>query len=38
MQHESGLTYSGAGVDIAAGSAMVERIRPLVRATRRPGA
>lgn len=31
-------TYAGAGVDIDAGAAMVERIRPLVRATRRPGA
>ena len=33
-----GLTYADAGVDIDAGSAMVERIKPLVRATRRPGA
>ncbi len=33
-----GLTYAEAGVDIDAGNAMVERIRPLVRATRRPGA
>src|ERR1700743_3682781 len=32
------LTYADAGVDIDAGNAMVERIRPLVRATRRPGA
>ncbi len=32
------LTYSDAGVDIDAGSAMVEAIKPLVRATRRPGA
>src|ERR1700689_5509732 len=32
------LTYAEAGVDIDAGNAMVERIRPLVRATRRPGA
>ncbi len=32
------LTYADAGVDIDAGNAMVEAIRPLVRATRRPGA
>ena len=32
------LTYADAGVDIDAGNAMVERIKPLVRATRRPGA
>ncbi len=35
---QPGLTYADAGVDIAAGNALVERIRPLVRATRRPGA
>ncbi len=34
----NGLTYADAGVDIDAGNAMVERIKPLVRATRRPGA
>jgi phosphoribosylformylglycinamidine cyclo-ligase len=34
----SGLTYAEAGVDIDAGNAMVEAIKPLVRATRRPGA
>ena len=34
----TGLTYADAGVDIDAGNAMVERIKPLVRATRRPGA
>jgi phosphoribosylformylglycinamidine cyclo-ligase len=33
-----GLTYADAGVDIDAGNAMVEAIKPLVRATRRPGA
>ncbi|MCI0465882.1 MAG: phosphoribosylformylglycinamidine cyclo-ligase [Beijerinckiaceae bacterium] len=38
MQNKTGLTYAGAGVDIDAGSAMVERIRPLARATRRRGA
>lgn len=35
---DDGLTYAQAGVDIDAGAALVERIRPLVRATRRPGA
>ncbi|KAF0226910.1 MAG: phosphoribosylformylglycinamidine [Beijerinckiaceae bacterium] len=34
----NGLTYAAAGVDIDAGNAMVEDIKPLVRATRRPGA
>ena len=39
MPHEpTGLTYADAGVDIDAGNAMVERIKPFVRATRRPGA
>jgi phosphoribosylformylglycinamidine cyclo-ligase len=33
-----GLTYAEAGVDIDAGNDMVEQIKPLVRATRRPGA
>ncbi len=33
---ESRLTYKDAGVDIDAGNALVERIKPLVRATRRP--
>jgi len=33
-----GLTYADAGVDIDAGNSMVDRIKPLVRATRRPGA
>jgi phosphoribosylformylglycinamidine cyclo-ligase len=33
-----GLTYADAGVDIDAGNDMVEQIKPLVRATRRPGA
>jgi phosphoribosylformylglycinamidine cyclo-ligase len=32
------LTYAQAGVDIDAGNAMVEAIKPLVRATRRKGA
>jgi len=34
----NGLTYADAGVDIDAGAAMVEAIKPLVRSTRRPGA
>jgi phosphoribosylformylglycinamidine cyclo-ligase len=38
MTSKPGITYAEAGVDIDAGNAMVERIRPLVRATRRPGA
>ena len=33
-----GLTYADAGVDIDAGNDMVQEIKPLVRATRRPGA
>jgi phosphoribosylformylglycinamidine cyclo-ligase len=35
---KNGLTYADAGVDIDAGNAMVEAIKPLVRSTRRPGA
>ena len=35
---KNGLTYADAGVDIDAGNALVEAIKPLVRATRRPGA
>ncbi len=31
------LTYAQAGVDIAAGNALVERIKPMAAATRRPG-
>jgi phosphoribosylformylglycinamidine cyclo-ligase len=38
MRKEDGHTYAAAGVDIAVGNAMVERIKPLVRATRRRGA
>src|SRR5262245_26890196 len=37
-ERKSGLTYAEAGVDIDAGNAMVEKIKPLVRSTRRPGA
>ncbi len=33
-----GLTYAQAGVDIDAGNALVEAIKPLARATARPGA
>lgn len=35
---DRGLTYAQAGVDIDAGNRMVDLIKPLVRATRRPGA
>jgi phosphoribosylformylglycinamidine cyclo-ligase len=38
MKNKAGLTYAGVGVDIDAGNAMVEKIKLLVRATRRPGA
>src|ERR1700758_322746 len=38
MRNEDGYTYAAAGVDVTAGNAMVERIKPLVRATRRRGA
>ncbi|KAA0970232.1 phosphoribosylformylglycinamidine cyclo-ligase [Aureimonas fodinaquatilis] len=35
---KTGLTYRDAGVDIDAGNELVQRIKPLVRSTRRPGA
>ena len=38
MTDRKNLTYAGAGVDIDAGNAMVEKIKPIVRTTRRPGA
>ena len=38
MTPADGLTYRQAGVDIDAGNALVERLKPLVRATRRAGA
>ena len=34
---QQGLTYAQAGVDIDAGNALVERIKPAAAATRRPG-
>jgi phosphoribosylaminoimidazole synthetase len=37
-ERRNGLTYAEAGVDIDAGAALVEAIKPLARATRRPGA
>lgn len=37
-ERSNGLTYAEAGVDIDAGAALVEAIKPLARATRRPGA
>ena len=37
MTGSNGLTYRAAGVDIDAGNALVERIKPLAAATARPG-
>lgn len=37
-ERPNGLTYAQAGVDIDAGTALVEAIKPLAKATRRPGA
>src|ERR1700753_1957398 len=37
-ERPTGLTYAEAGVDIDAGAALVEAIKPLAKATRRPGA
>ena len=34
---QTGLDYAGAGVDIDAGQALVERIKPWVKRTERPG-
>ncbi|WP_423211677.1 phosphoribosylformylglycinamidine cyclo-ligase [Paracoccus yeei] len=36
-ERENGLSYAEAGVDIDAGNALVERIKPAAAATRRPG-
>ena len=37
-EQPNGLTYAQAGVDIDAGEALVDAIKPLAKATRRPGA
>src|ERR1044071_3606343 len=37
-ERPNGLTYARAGVDIDAGNALVDAIKPLAKATRRPGA
>jgi phosphoribosylformylglycinamidine cyclo-ligase len=37
IQGHNGLTYADAGVDIDAGNALVDRIKPAAAATRRPG-
>jgi phosphoribosylformylglycinamidine cyclo-ligase len=37
VQGHNGLTYADAGVDIDAGNALVERIKPAAARTRRPG-
>jgi len=37
-ERSNGLTYAQAGVDIDAGNALVDRIKPLAKATRRAGA
>ncbi|MDD5366692.1 MAG: phosphoribosylformylglycinamidine cyclo-ligase, partial [Gallionellaceae bacterium] len=36
MNSQTGLSYRDAGVDIDAGDALVERIKPLARRTMRP--
>jgi phosphoribosylformylglycinamidine cyclo-ligase len=36
-ERKNGLTYADAGVDIDAGNALVDRIKPAAAATRRPG-
>jgi phosphoribosylformylglycinamidine cyclo-ligase len=37
-ERQNGLTYAQAGVDIDAGNALIDKIKPLAKATRRPGA
>jgi len=37
-QTPNGLTYAQAGVNIDAGNALIDKIKPLAKATRRPGA
>ena len=37
-EQKNGLTYAQSGVDIDAGEALVDAIKPLAKATRRPGA
>src|ERR1700710_3231497 len=37
-ERPQGLTYAAAGVDIDAGEALVDAIKPLAKSTRRPGA
>ncbi|GFZ50555.1 AIR synthase [Saitozyma sp. JCM 24511] len=37
-QQPAGLTYAAAGVSVDAGNALVDAIKPVVKATRRPGA
>lgn len=36
--NNEGLTYAGAGVDIDAGDALIDQIKPFAKSTRRPGA
>jgi phosphoribosylaminoimidazole synthetase len=38
QERHEGITYANAGVDISAGNALVEAIKPLARSTARPGA
>jgi len=38
VERKNGLTYADSGVDIDAGNRLVDMIKPLVRATARPGA
>src|ERR1700748_1762158 len=38
VERKNGLTYADSGVDIDAGNRLVDLIKPLVRATARPGA